>query len=147
MTLMESNYRYPYVKYDDHKSVANFIKKIEMNGEPIVFHDRYLTLIFKHYYHGKNDIIPIPKLTFDYNSYKSDIRDTLELNNEINGIKIKTSSFILVTGNDIGFVEKKELTNELIDKYLKKNYKITIDTTFIGNKLNYDLRVRRLFKK
>ena len=145
--ILSTTYKPPFIKYDDNKSVADFIKRIEYQEEPILFHDKFLVLTFNQVYTGNNRLTPIPEIIFDYHAFDDDLKDTTELKHAIEITNVNLKSFLFISGNDIGWLENKKLTNKMIDSYFKNNYTISIDTTFKGIDVNSNLRVRRLYKK
>lgn len=140
-------YKPPYIKFDDSKSLGKFIQHIEYKKEPILIYDNSIYISFLHYYNGRNSLNPLPHLIFDKNWFRSNLKDTIDLKHEIDNIRIDSKSFLLITGNDLGFVIKKTLTNDILDNYLKNNYLISLDTVFKGKKEIDNLRLRRLQKK
>ena len=141
-----NTYSPPYIKSDNSKAVAEIIQKVEKPNEPILFYLNYRVLPFQYYYTGENILKPIPKLLFNSNFYKEVFQDTTELNQYIEKTTKNVHSFFLVTGNDPGFINKRKLTNQIIDIYLKNNYIITMDTSFHGMQYYQVLRLRYLIK-
>jgi len=139
-------YRPPYLKTDDNKSLSTFVQNIENPNEPILFRDKSIVLSFNQYYLGRNSLNTIPQLKFDYNFFNDDLKDTIEFKNEFAKISGKSKSILFITGNDLGFTTKKTLTNTLIDRFLRFNYQISLDTVFKGKKEVNNLRIRRLWK-
>lgn len=139
-------YHWPYVKRLDSRSVASYIQNIENKDEPIVFRDKSILLTVNPYYKGNNPLISIPDKPFDYNFYRTEIKDTLELKSLIDGGIKNARSFLFVSWDD-GYVCKSDLTNEKLNNYFRQNYNIEKDTVFKGKKDIDFLRVQRLRKK
>jgi len=141
------NYKSPYVEDFDFRSLVKYVNINESSNEPILFYDKILLLPFSNYYKGSNELIPIPELKFDFNYYKNNIKDTIEFEQIIKSSTNDPKSMLLITGNDLGFVEKLTLNNSILDRYIKNNYLVSIDTVFPGKKDIYNLRIRRITKK
>jgi hypothetical protein len=139
-------YHCPYVKRLDSRSVASYVQLIESQNEPILFRDKSILLTVSPYYTGNNPLISIPDKPFDYNFYRTEIKDTIELRSLINGGIRGSRSFLFISWDD-GYVCKDDLTNEKLDSYFKNNFEIEKDTVFKGKKDIDFLRVRRLSKK
>jgi hypothetical protein len=145
--VLINTYKPPYLKTDDNKSISLFAMNIEHNDEPILFSDKSIFLSFNRYYRGINKLYTLPQLEFDHNFFKDDLNDTIEFKQKIENIQGNSESSILITGNDLEFTHKKQLTNNLIDICLKNNYNISLDTIFFGKAEVNNLRIRRLQKK
>ena len=142
-----STYKSPFIKTFNPKSLAYFIEKIEKPHETILFHEKSLVLIIKPYYKGNNPLIPLPNSVFDYNYFRDNIQDTIELDKLIKNAVNNSKSFILINGTDLGFVAKNPMSNKMFDKYIRNNYLISIDTIIEGINTDCFLRARRLSKK
>jgi hypothetical protein len=142
--VLINTYKAPYIKTNNPKSVAYFVESIEKSSEPILFHDKSLVLLLKPYYLGNNPLIPLPNSVFDFNYFRSNIQDTIELDKLIKNAVNNSRSFIFINGTDLGFVTRNPMSNKMIDIYLRNNYLISNDTIIEGVN-DYDfLRARRL---
>lgn len=141
--LLISNYKHP-IKFYDFKSAGKFVKSIERSKEPVLFYSKSLLPPFTYYYSGSNILVPLPALKFDYTYYEENITDTVELKKAIEKINPPTKSYILITGSIKGFKYTFNMNQQMIDECLKGNYKVTLDTSFLGATINHTLRVRRL---
>ena len=147
IVVLINTYKSPYIKIVDFKSIVEFTQRTEYENEPILFHCKTIVLKFKYYYKGNNSLNPLPPLKFDYNYYNDDLKDTIELDQSIKNVYKNSKTVLLITGNDMGFTKKMELTNEMINRYINNNYIVQIDTTFKGKIIDDNIRVRRLFDK
>jgi uncharacterized membrane protein len=146
IVVLLNTYKSPFIKTSNPKSMAYFLENIEKPHEPILFHDKSLILLIKPYYHGNSPLIALPDIAFDYNYFRNNIQDTIELDKLIKNAVKKSKSFILINGTDLGFVTKNPLANHVIDIYLMNNFLISNDTVIEG-KNTYDfLRARRLMQ-
>ncbi len=137
----------PFIKTENNLSLEKYIKRIEKSDEPILFHEKDIVLSFKHFYKGKNNLIPIPKIKFNFDYYNQELKDTIEFKKQLDQYVANKKSFILVTGNEWAFTHEIELTSSMIDEFIGNNYEIASDTTISGMKKADDLRVRRLQSK
>lgn len=141
-----SEYRTPFIKSGDYRSVANCVQNIQLPKEPILFLHKPLVLGFDMYYEGGNSVITLPELKFNHNFYKNNLKDTCEANQLIEDIDSDGESLLVISGADTNILGKLELTNEMFDTYLKNNYKIQFDTTFEGKSKLAGIRLRRITK-
>ncbi len=145
--ILVTTYQSPFIKYEDNQSVANFVQLVKQPEEDILVHDKYLALTLSQICKQSN--IPIIGLEInpDFSSIKEDLKDTFDLKKFLQRKKINSKTFLFITGNDLGWLEEKTLTNETIDCYIKKNYDVSIDTIFKGRNNDSNIRVRRLEEK
>jgi len=136
----------PFIKSYDFKSVAGYCSEIQIDNEPILFLNNDLTLGMKHIYEKSETFISLPEFKYDYSLYTNYVNDTMELNQLINNIKSDSKTFLIITGTDLGYLRNKDLTNEMIDKYLNKNYIVRTDTTFEGYYKEDYVRIRSIIK-
>lgn len=139
-------YKSPYLKSFNY-NLTNYIYEIQSSKEPILVQDRTFAIGFAYYYKGKNHIIPIPELRFDYNFYNDEVKDTTELNQLFEILVNDNKHFLFVTGYDKGFNNNQKIANDMIDTYLENKYYVLMDTTFNGYYEQDYLRLRRLEKK
>ncbi len=132
------------IKNFDFRSVGKFVDKIEYKKEPILLYDKSLLPPFTYYYTGPNLLIPLPAINYDHNYYEENIYDTLQLKTAIKQINSPTRSYILLTDKSDGYKYNLNMNEQTIDKCLRSNYNVTLDTTFLGENKNHMLRVRRL---
>ncbi len=144
--LLTIIYKYPEKTYN-FKDVSNYIQKVELNQEPILFYGKSILPPFQYYYKGKNPLFPLPPINYDKDYYEERITDTSDLKREIESINSKAHSFILVTESITGFKYKDSLSKEMIEKALKDSYHITVDTTIYSRNSDNFLRIQRLQKK
>lgn len=144
--LLNIIYKYPEKTYN-FKDVSNYIQKVELNQEPILFYGKSILPPFQYYYKGKNPLFPLPPINYDKDYYEERITDTSDLEREIESINSKANSFILVTESITGFKYKDSLSKEMIEKSLKDSYHITVDTTIYSRNSDNFLRIQRLQKK
>ena len=139
-----STFKAPYLKSYNFKSIAEYTDRIHSEKEPILFLNNDLTLGLRHISKNEASFINLPEFQYNYNLYTNYVQDTVQLNNLINTIENNTKSYLIITGTDLGFLRNKDLTNEMIDSYLKNNFNISRDTIFEG-KIPVDfMRVRRI---
>jgi hypothetical protein len=112
-----------------------------------LFRQTAISLTFKQYYKGKNELIAVPERKFDFSFYQDDIKDTFELRQLIDKNTANCKSFILVNTTDDNYVETQLLSNSLMNRFLTNNYNVTKDTIINGKDNLYKIRVRRLCKK
>lgn len=142
ISLLILFYMHPVKSYD-YKSIAKYIKNIEYKNEPILIYRAALSLPFQQYYNGHNLIVPLPqKVRFD-TTYLINIKNTKELEQSFNAIKTNPKSFILIS--DLTQQEYTlNMNREMIDDYISTNFKVTLDTLFLGWSKEGPLRIRRL---
>ncbi|GAB1452053.1 hypothetical protein MASR2M47_21090 [Draconibacterium sp.] len=140
------DFKPPYTKSYDFKSIAGYTQRIQMDNEPILFVNNDLTLGLKHIFESDKTFISLPEFKFDYSLYTNYVKDTTELNQLIKNVKNDSPSFLIVTGTELGYLRNKDLTNSMIDNYLINNYTIPIDSTFEGFYKEDYVRVRRIIK-
>jgi hypothetical protein len=140
------DFKPPYTKSYDFKSIAGYTQRIQMENEPILFVNNDLTLGLKHIFESDKTFISLPEFKFDYSLYTNYVKDTTELNQLIKNVKSNSPSFLIVTGTELGYLRNKDLTNSMIDNYLINNYNIPIDSTFEGFYKEDYVRVRRIIK-
>ncbi len=139
--LLTIHYRHP-VKTYDFISTADYIKKIELPGEPILTYRPGIALPLSYYYTGKNRIVPIPRpVKFD-TSYLVNIKDTVELRQSIESINTTSTSYLLVSDRTI-YESKLNMNRTMVDDYLKTHYNIILDTLYYGMSETRPLRIRR----
>ena len=136
-------YNNPLKSYD-YKKTTNYVTSIEKANEPIFLYSKILFPAFSYYYKGKNSVASLPKAQYDGKYYEKNISDTIELKKALASKRLPTKSFILITGQIIGFKYPVNLDEKLIDLYISNNFKVTIDTSFIGDLPIHTLRVRRI---
>ena len=129
-TILVSFYRHPVNTYD-FVSLGKYIEKIEQPGEPILLYRPNLALPFHYYYNGKNSIIPLPAPVNFNSNYLTNIKDTNEFKNLLDGIKPIPHSYILIS-DTTKFETTLNMNREMINNYIYKNYKVKIDTFFKG---------------
>jgi len=145
IVLLTLYYRHPTKTYD-FISVANYIKKIEQPGEPILVYRPAIALPFHYYYHGVNEIIPIPyPVRFD-SSYLINIKDTSELRQSIENIKSPSNSYILLSDTTV-FESNVTMNRKMITKFISEHYNLTLDTLYMGWGKEKSLRIRKFEKK
>lgn len=144
--LLISRYFYPIKQYD-FPQASEFIQKIEQKREHVLFYTKGLLPPFKYYYHGSNDLYSLPPLKFDHNYYEENIKDTQDLKDEIEKTRIPGKSFLLVTNRVTNFKTNLQLNNAALDKFLKTEYDVTLDTMISGEMGDKNLRIRRLVPK
>ncbi|MGN6803465.1 MAG: hypothetical protein ACTHJN_16315 [Ginsengibacter sp.] len=144
--LLALKYQYPEKTYN-FRQVANFIEKVELNNEPILFYGKSIVPPFQYYYKGKAHLFPLPPINYDKDYYEERITDTTDLIRQIESIKYQSNSFLLVTESITGFKYKQSLTKTLIEKALYNRYSILFDTTFYSRNSDNYLRVQRLKRK
>lgn len=147
LIFLFTNFKSPYTKSYDFRSVANFIKHNEKEGEPILFVNNDLTLGLRQLFESDKMFISLPEFQYNYNLYTNYVEDTTQLNLLIKNIKSESSTYFVITGTDLGYLRNKDLTNEMIQSYLKNNYSIPVDTTFEGFYKEDYVRIRRIVKK
>jgi hypothetical protein len=144
--LLVINYREPVKQYD-YKQIADHVTKTAKNGEPVLFYHGAVSLSFMYYYKGSNPVMPLPgKIRFDSTTYISDIKDTVELKQVIEGIPTPSRSYLLVSD----LTEERyinEPNKKMVDSFLSSHYNITMDTLYFGRSKEYALRIRRLEKE
>jgi len=144
--LLAVKYRYPEKTYN-FKLVSDYIEKVEMKNEPVIFYGKSILPPFNYYYNGTNPLYPLPAIKYDKDYYEERITDTSDLNKEIESINSGNKSMILVTESITGFKYKKFLTREMIQKSLRDHYLISLDSTFQSRNSDNFLRVQRIEKK
>jgi 4-amino-4-deoxy-L-arabinose transferase-like glycosyltransferase len=142
-----AEFKVPYKKSYDFKSIAKYTQQIQVKDEPILFLNNDLTLGLRHIYDNDESFISLPEFQYNENLYTNYVKDTTELNQLIQGIKSVSPSFLIITGTDLGYLRNKDLTNEMIDNYLENNYLIPVDTVMEGNIPVDFMRIRRLIRK
>jgi len=134
------------VKFYDFKSIAKYVTEIENNNEPILFYRNGLSLPFDYYYKGKNLIYPLPNaVTFDKN-YLINFKDTTEMRKSIECINSTSNSYILISDDKAVYLGSLDMNRKMVDDYLVRNYKTTLDTLYFGKSKNYYLRIRCIEK-
>ncbi len=144
--ILAIKYQYPEKTYN-FKAVSDYIEKVEIKNEPIIFYGKSIVPPFKYYYKGSNPLYPLPPISYDKDYYEERITDTSDLNKQIESINSGANSMILVTESITGFKYKKFLTKEMIQKSLRDRYFITLDSTFKSRNSDNFLRVQRIKKK
>lgn len=147
IVILIYNYRPPLIQEYNYFSTSKYVEKIIEQNEPILLYDKSLMLTFKNYYHGNNQLCPLPEAEFDQYYFNNDLKDTIDLERSIDKIKIKSRTFLLITGNDQVFNSDIKLTRKMTDQFLNNNYLILNDTLINGKSPGYDLRIRRIEKK
>ena len=138
-------YQYPEKTYD-FKTVSNYIQKVELKKEPIVFYGKSILPPFQYYYKGSNQLFTLPPLVYDKDYYEERIKDTAEFNKEIKTIDSPTNSYLLITESITGFKYKPAMSKEMIQKSIKDRYTISLDTTIKSRNSDNFLRIERLEK-
>ncbi len=146
IALMMVKYKYPEKTFN-YEKVSEFIQKVELKNEPILFFGKSILPPFEYYYKGDNPLLTLPPLKYDKDYYEERIKDTTDLNTQIDSINTKTNSYLLVTESIVSFKYKQHLTREMIQKYIKDNFLVTLDSTFKSRNSNRFLRVQRLEKE
>ncbi|KAF0236772.1 MAG: hypothetical protein FD181_2461 [Prolixibacteraceae bacterium] len=141
-----TTFKTPYKKSYDFRSIANYAQKNQLENEPVLFLNNDLMLGLKHIYENDESFISLPEFQYNHNLYTNYVKDTTELNELITKIKSGSPSFLLITGTDLGYLRNKDLTNEMIDNYLKNNFTIPVDTVMEGNLPVDFMRIRRIIK-
>jgi hypothetical protein len=141
------DFKPPYTKSYDFKSIAGYTRQIQFDDEPILFVNNDLTLGLKHIFESDKTFISLPEFKFDYSLYTNYVKDTTELNQLIKNVKSDSPSYLIVTGTELGYLRNKDLTNSMIDNYLINNYTIPIDSTFEGFYKEDYVRIRRIIKR
>jgi uncharacterized membrane protein len=142
--LLMSFYRYP-VKKIDYKLIGKYVSSIERKNEPILFYSNSLSLTFKYYYPGHNDLEPLPHEVHFDSSFMESLKDTLELEGEINKIHTGSGSYLFISDpKESSYVI--ELSRKAVDSFLNNHYHIALDTLFFGRSREFPLRIRRLEK-
>jgi 4-amino-4-deoxy-L-arabinose transferase-like glycosyltransferase len=141
-----TTFKPPYKKSYDFRSIANYTQQIQKENEPVLFLNNDLTLGLRHIFDSDESFISLPEFQYNENLYTNYVKDTTELNELITNIKSVSPSFLLITGTDLGYLRNKDLTNEMIDKYLENNYLIPVDTVMEGNIPVDFMRIRRIIK-
>jgi len=138
-------YQYPEKTYD-FKSVSNYIQKVELKKEPIVFYGKSILPPFQYYYKGSNELFTLPPLVYDKDYYEEKIKDTAELNKEMRTIDSPTNSYLLITESITGFKYEPAMSREMIQKSIKDRYTISLDTTIRSRNSDEFLRIERVEK-
>ncbi|MEO8720411.1 MAG: hypothetical protein ABI372_04850 [Ginsengibacter sp.] len=146
ISILIIKYQYPEKTYN-FKVVSNYLEKVELPNEPILFYGKSILPPFQYYYSGNNKLFPLPPINYDKDYYEERITDTAGLNNQITSINSATNSYILVTESITGFKYIQTLTKQMIEKSLKDRYLISLDTTFKSRNSENFLRVQRLEKR
>jgi ribosomal protein S24E len=142
--LLAFIYSPPYIKGPDVIKATHYIQKNELPAEPVIFRDKSLVLVFKHYYHGDNKLIPLRELAFNLNYYKDEFNSTKEIKHLLDSMLSNNNRFILINGPDQDFIANKKVSNGDLDIFIQKNYLVITDTTILG-KYDYNyLRIRKL---
>ena len=146
VALLVSNYRQPLKEYD-YELIAKYVEKLEQKKEPVLFYHSSISLCFNYYYTGNSTLVPIPhEVRFDSTTYTSDIKDTVELRQSIEGVNTPSGSYLLVSD----LTEHQSIGNpnqKMVNDYLAAHYNITLDTLYFGRSKHYSFRIRRLEKK
>lgn len=142
--LLMANYRHPVSTYD-FKSVAKYIKEIELPNEPILVYRPAIALPFNNYYTGRNEVVPIPfPVKFD-SSYLINIKDTFELKQLIENIKSPSKSYLLLSDTTV-YESTVNMNRKMIDDYINTHYTVSLDTLFYGWSKEKPLRIMRFEK-
>jgi len=141
--LLFLNYRHPVKEYDLDK-IFKYTSRVIRPGEPICFYESIIAVPFLYHYSGTNAIIPIPDtLTYDRHSSTSKIKDTIELRSTMEGLSIRSRSFILITSRiEKQFESDPDLV--LFNNYMNAHYKTDLDTVITGWNGGWAARVRRM---
>jgi uncharacterized membrane protein len=141
--LLLLTYRHP-IKFYDFKSISEYVKTISKYNEPILFYRNGLSLPFEYYYKGNNPFYPLPHaVTFDRN-YLINIKDTLEIRHSIEKVNSVSGTYILISDDRAGYLYNVNMNREMVDEYLRINYKTSLDTLYFGRSKTYYLRIRRI---
>ncbi len=146
ISLLILHYKNPVKNYD-FISAGKYLEKIEHSREPVLFYSKGLLPPFTYYYAGPNILIPLPALKFDHTYYEENINDTSELKKAIAKINSPSKSYIIMTDNSESYKYNFNMNQDIINECLKANYKITLDTSILGENKNHTLRIRRLEMK
>ena len=125
--LLFINYNPPVKDYDS-KSIAKYIGNIEKKDEPILFYSDLISLSFVYYYHGVNNIAPLPEATSFDKDYVKNITDTINLKYTIEKKYGKSKSYLFISDDFRKYSMNLNMNREMIDKYLNVHYNITLDT-------------------
>ncbi len=132
------------IKYYDFKTTAKYITQVAKKEEPLVFFSKSLYPPFSYYYKGGNVIYPLPALHYTKNYYEENILDTMQLKQVLQQIKTNTGTFLFIIGKVEGFKYAMRMDRTSINLMLRNNYKINLDTSFMGNDTDYFLNVKRI---
>lgn len=146
IALVAIKYKYPEKTFN-YEKVSKYIQKVELKNEPILFFGKSILPPLQYYYKGDNPLLTLPPLKYDKDYYEERIKDTIDLNRQIDSINTKTNSYLLVTESIVSFKYKQSLTREMIQKSIKDHYQVTLDSTFNSRNSNHFLRVQRLEKE
>ena len=146
ISLLFIKYRFPEKTYNFER-VSNFIEKISLRKEPVIFFGKSILPPFQYYYKGSNPLYTLPPLVYDKDYYDERIHDTAELNKEIKRIATPTGSYILVTESISGFKYQQAMSRAMIQKSIRDRYIISVDTIFNSRNSDYFLRIERLEKR
>jgi hypothetical protein len=141
--LLIIKYQFPEKTYN-FENVSNYIQKISLKNEPVIFYGKSILPPFQYYYTGSNRLYTLPPLVYDKDYYEERIQDTAEFNKEIKDIKSPTDSYLLVTESITGFKYKQAMSRAMIQKSIRDRYIISLDTTFNSRNSDNFLRVERL---
>jgi hypothetical protein len=144
IVILSQKYSNP-VKTYDYPALAYFISAIERSSEPILFNSRTISLPFEYYYKGINSVVQLPaSCKLSENAFQKLIKDTTQLKQLISESESISPSILFINDNLLGYSHEFKFSEADLDEYLNKNYKITLDTLFLGNSQSCSIRIRRL---
>lgn len=142
--ILCSAFRYaPLAKVGDYRRVARYVEANEKTNEPIVLVASHTELPFKYYYHGKNDVIPLPEHDplerYDIPSWA--LTSTDEVRQKLSAIHPQQRIWVYADRPANAAFYGVNLGYEYLEQVLSEDYTVVTDESF------YKARVRQFEKK
>src|SRR5690348_5288479 len=137
------NYKVPIKTYA-YRRTSQVVHQIVKPHEPILLYSKILLPAFSFYYTGPDSVYSLPKYKFDEKYYDENITDTSQLKQAIKNIPTQTHTYLLINNPIKGFKDPIKMNDSTFNQCLNSNFKITLDTTVIGESQRYSLRIRRI---
>jgi hypothetical protein len=125
----------------DWRRVASFIAQHEEDDQPILVFQAEAVLPFRHYYHGRNRVVPIPRdLDFErYDLRGSVIVDAGDAQAAFRGARIGERAWLVT--NHVTEYLSLNFGTEILEAHVAAQYDVEDDRAFLGT------RVRRLRRR